>query len=134
MDTDKTLEDLKASGLRITSVRKQIVSLLSGSASPISVADILTNIKANKTTIYREITVLLSKDFILEVDFGDRIKRYELASRDHHHHLICLKCKSVTDVDIADDFSEKEKLIASMEKFRVMRHNLEFFGLCVNCG
>ena len=121
MDLNTALQELRSSGLRITPIRKQIVSLLNESVSPISAIDILKNIKANKTTIYREISVLLSKGYLIEIDFGDRIKRYEFANRDHHHHLICIMCKSVTDVDLADDFSEKEKLIASREKFKDLR-------------
>jgi Fe2+ or Zn2+ uptake regulation protein len=134
MESYEILQNLKASGLRITLIRKQMIELFNTSSLPISAVDIQQSIKANKTTIYREIAVLLESGNLVRVDFGDGIKRYELSHRDHHHHLICVKCKSVTDVHLADDFSKEEKIIAANNKFKVLRHNLEFFGICERCN
>lgn len=133
MNINSSLLKVKKSGLRITPIRTQITQILTESMYPVSAADILSSIKANKTTIYREIAVLLDNGFLIEFDFGDRVKRYELADRPHHHHLICVKCKSVKDVDVADDFVKSEKKVLQNNKFKILRHTLEFFGLCENC-
>lgn len=127
------IENLKKSGLKITSVRKQILGMLKNSAKPLTAHEILSEIDANKTTIYREIDTLLKAGYLNEVDFGDRNKRYELTSLGHHHHLICVKCHQVEDVVLKETLFNEEKLISNANKFKVLRHNLEFFGYCHNC-
>lgn len=129
----KIVEELKRSGLRITPIRKEIFELLENSAKPFSVHEILSTIKANKTTIYREINVLLNNNYLIEVDFADGSKRYELSNLGHHHHLICIKCHKVQDVTIKERLSDEEELISKTKKFKVLKHNLEFFGYCQNC-
>lgn len=114
--------------MRQTPIRNQLISLFQNHSSPLSAPEILRQVKANKTTIYRELDFLLLNKVISEVDFADGLKRYESAVLPHHHHLICVNCKSVTDADL-----KVEKLILSKSKFKVLKHDLEFFGLCSRC-
>ena len=125
---------MKQSGLRITPARKQIIERLVSSDFPLSAADLLREVKVNKSTIYREIDSLLKYRIIISVGFCDGVKRYELLRLEHHHHLICMKCKSVTNVGIAENFSQEEKRIANEKKFTILNHNLEFFGFCKRCN
>ena len=68
--------------------------------------DLLVSVRSsktgvNKTTICRELDFLMGKGLIKEIEFGEGKKRYEIDSgSDHHHHLICLNCKKVEDVDL----------------------------------
>ncbi len=103
-----------------------MLHIFGSAASPISALDLLKKIKVNKTTIYRELDFLVDLGLVNEVDFGDRTKRYELKDLKHHHHLICLNCKKVADVNIKESFNVPKN-------FKVVRHNLEFFGYCQNC-
>jgi Fe2+ or Zn2+ uptake regulation protein len=108
-----------------------VLDILSKSKSPIDVSILVNELGVNKTTVYRQIEKFIEAGTIIEVEFGDGKKRYEVASLDHHHHLICKKCKKI------DDISFDEKVILSevykKRKFKVESHNLEFFGICVNC-
>lgn len=117
----------------MTSIRKGLFSLFKNTTSPLSANDILAKIEANKSTIYREIEVLLKSDYLIEVDFADGIKRYELASLSHHHHLVCLKCHAIQDVVLKEDLSKDEAKIGKDNKFKIVKHSLEFFGYCQNC-
>jgi Fur family transcriptional regulator, ferric uptake regulator len=130
---DEIIQILKKSRLKITSIRIKLISIFKVSGSPLTVSDLLSKIKANKTTIYREINVLLKSNLLIEVDFADGIKRYELSSLNHHHHLICLKCRQVQDITINENLSEEEVKISKIKNFKVLKHNLEFFGYCQNC-
>ncbi|HMR01620.1 MAG TPA: transcriptional repressor, partial [Candidatus Gracilibacteria bacterium] len=87
----------------------------------------------NKTTIYREVYFLLEQNILVEIDFGDRKKRYESASSEHHHHIICLKCSKVQDIQLESDLSEDQKKIEQETNFKITNHSLEFFGLCNTC-
>ncbi len=112
--------------MRNTKARNQILSIFTNTPYPVSAMDLLKEVKVNKTTIYRELSFLENTGFIKEVDFGDGKKRYELKEARHHHHLVCLDCKKVTDIEIEENFKLPRE-------FKVIKHNLEFFGLCVNC-
>jgi Fe2+ or Zn2+ uptake regulation protein len=119
--------------LRMTPIRNKLFALFKESVKPLTANNMLAKIKANKSTIYREVEVLLKSGYLIEVDFADGIKRYELSSLAHHHHLICLKCHSIQDIILKEGLSKEEATIAKTKKFRVLKHNLEFFGYCQNC-
>lgn len=130
---DEIVKSLKKSGLKITTVRKEILEMLNISIKPVTVRKILSEIDVNKTTIYREIDILLKAGYLNKVDFGDGNKRYELSSLNHHHHLVCIKCHAVEDVVLKESLFKEENLISQANKFMVLYHNLEFFGYCHNC-
>jgi len=137
--TEEITDILKANNLRMTKTRMALIEILLCSEDPLSVSDILLTLfhvkrSVNKTTVYRELEQLESKGIVSTVQLGDRKQYYELASRDHHHHLICLECKQIEDIDMNEErlFSEEKKM--SREKgFVILRHSLEFFGLCRSC-
>ena len=117
----------------MTPGRIKLIELLYESKTPLTPTDILAKMHVHKTTIYREIDILLSRGYIKEVDFGDGNKRYELSALGHHHHLICMECRSVTELNLDHDFTKEEKRILSENKFKIVKHNLEFFGVCADC-
>lgn len=131
--TSKTDFTLKKFGLKNTNVRKNIITLFESSKTPVSAGDVLKHIKVNKTTIYREIDTLIKANILVEVNFGDRKKRYELSNLTHHHHLVCIGCRNVSDVYINEQLLENDKLILDANQFRIIRHSLEFFGYCQSC-
>lgn len=137
MSVGEIILKLKGEGHRITPIRKKILDIFSTSPSPISAPELVESFKnlkidVNKTTIYRELNFLMTKLFITEVEFGDGKKRYEL-NNGHHHHLICLNCNKIKDVDLKTDLSEEETKIEQETGFKVKSHSLEFFGHCKNC-
>lgn len=137
MNASTIIKDLKSIGFKNTKVRQTLVELLLKADSPLSIADLLDNLfqvglKPNKTTVYREIEFLKEQEILEEVDFGDGKKRYEI-SEEHHHHVVCVNCKTVADVPMEKDLDLKEKQILAGLGFKPVGHSLEFFGLCKNC-
>lgn len=125
--------------MRSTPVHKALLKILSKNQAPLSAFDILTKLHTqkllvNKTTVYRQLALLEKQGLVHAVRLSDRSVRYELANKDdHHHHLVCIKCNDVKDVDFKDHLNYQEKTIQKNNKFKILRHSLEFFGLCVNC-
>ncbi|SRR5258708_396102 len=111
-------------------IKKDLVSLLEKSDLPISVPEILTQLHANKTTIYRQLDSFIKDGLVSEVEFGDGKKRYELANKKHHHHVVCKSCGTVADIEI-----DERLLLNSLDQtdFKIENHNLEFFGFCGGC-
>lgn len=131
------ISKLKLEGFRITPARSRIVEILTKNLQPISATDLIKDFansekSVNKTTVYRELDFLLSQKLIQQIEFGDGRKRYEL-NTGHHHHLVCLNCKKVEDVDLKVDLRDEEKKIETETGFKIESHSLEFFGYCKNC-
>ncbi len=86
-------------------------------------------------TVYRTLQLLEQLNIVYKVNFDDGCSRYELNldSDDHqHHHLICVKCGKVQEVKL-DLLENLEMEIEKEEDFKVVDHNVKFFGYCKKC-
>lgn len=139
MTTDNAVvATLKEQGHRVTPAREALLQVFATAEKPLSAVELGVQLKkkrlgVNKTTIYREITFLLEQQIIHEIQFGDDKKYFELAGSEHHHHLRCVSCNAVEDIELPHDATLYQKEIERKTKFTVMRHALEFFGLCAKC-
>lgn len=133
------LDIWQGEGVRLTSTRKVFAEVFSRSLIPLSVADILEEFRTmkksvNKTTVYRELERMEILGIIHRVQLGQRKHYYELASREHHHHLVCLRCERVEDVDVNEkELRAEERKVSDEKNFSIVRHSLEFFGVCLEC-
>lgn len=132
------LDKLRSKGFRLTKARKAIVSILIKSKIPMSAADLNDGLKGlglhvNKTTIYREIDFLKSRQIIRELQFGDGKKRFESWPDNHHHHLVCVSCDTIECIELKGCLEAEEKRILKENNFKTINHSLEFQGLCANC-
>ncbi|MDA8066817.1 MAG: Fur family transcriptional regulator [Thermaerobacter sp.] len=87
-------------------------------------------------TVYRTLELLSGLDVLHKINFGDGCTRYEVSEGDlhqhHHHHLICVKCGQVSG--FADDLLDSlEASIEGTTGFRVLDHQLKFYGICAQC-
>ncbi|HVW66663.1 MAG TPA: Fur family transcriptional regulator [Candidatus Peribacteraceae bacterium] len=129
---------LKQKGHRLTQARRAVIGFILTQVKPFSALDVHNalskkGVKTDKVTVYRELALLASEGFLHDVQFDDGVKRYELAALDHHHHLVCIKCKKIDDIHMEHDLDTIEKTIRKQKKFDVLRHSLEFYGLCARC-
>jgi Fe2+ or Zn2+ uptake regulation protein len=132
------LDSLKTQGLKLTPARLAIIEVLCTRKMPVAVSELIAElagrgIKADRATVYREIGFMQKREIVEQIQFGDRVKRYELVDEGHHHHLVCIECGKVVDVPLADDLHAAERAIARKTGYRIERHSLEFFGACPEC-
>src|SRR3989344_4717406 len=137
MPSKKSSNSLEEAGIKKTKARLAILSFLQNKSKPKDVLEIIDYLKdqqidADKVTVYRILEIFTAKGLIKRLEFQEGKFRYEGAG-EHHHHLICMNCKKVEDIDIENDVSKHEKYIFDTKKFKVLNHSLEFFGLCENC-
>jgi Fur family ferric uptake transcriptional regulator len=69
-----------------------------------------------------------------ERKFADGETRYEPISKgEHHDHFICLKCGKI--IEFEDEAIESlQKDIAERHHFEILRHRMELYGQCADCG
>jgi Fe2+ or Zn2+ uptake regulation protein len=139
MDRAETvLQELRQRGYRMTAGRQAIVGILAKAEQPQSIQEIYDAILRQKktinlTTVYRELDTLVQEGLCRSMQFGDRHARFEIAPTDHRHHLVCTECRTIEDVVMDHDLDHVEKTLKKQTKFKVLNHNLEFYGLCEKC-
>lgn len=138
MKLDVILKKLRSDGFRVTRARRAIITLFLESKTPLSVPevrDLLRGMRVivNKTTVYREVYFLKSQDMLRELQIGDGRNRYEFRYDDHHHHLFCVRCNGVECVELRKCLEAEEKRIYRENRFKTMKHSLNFIGLCAEC-
>lgn len=111
----------------------KLIELLSKKNSPQSVPDLVKSLKVNKTTVYRQLEKAINDGVVVEVDFGDGKKHYELSNKGHHHHIVCNNCGKTECVEVKADLESEQKNLEKKTKFNILAHSLEFFGLCPSC-
>lgn len=128
--------NIKLAGGRLTKNRKTIIDILSKSCCLISKEDLIKklerkNIRPDRSTIYRELLFLVNNQ-IIKKKFINGIDYFEL-NKNHHHHLICIKCNRIEKLNMKCHLRKEEKSLAKKNNFKIINHSLDFHGYCQKC-
>ena len=139
---DQTIETrLRAREARYTTARRSVVAALESAAGPRSAGELYQDIQGlvPLSSLYRTLSVLEDADVVVP-HFGSRgLTRYELADwiTGHHHHLVCIGCGTVQDVDIPPEMESwvrgAVEELAELVAFAPTDHTLEIEGRCLKC-
>lgn len=126
-------KDIKRAGLKITQPRVKILDLLSKSAEHhLSAEDIYKTLLANGdeiglATVYRVLTQFESAGLVNRHHFEGGQAVFELASEEHHDHMVCMKTGRV--VEFYDEVIEqRQRELARQHNFRIKDHSLILYG------
>lgn len=81
-------------------------------------------------TVYRNLKLLENEGLILKITTEDS-DRYD-GHTQTHYHLMCDRCKKVSDLNIKNEFNLNE-LPDNEFNGEIRTHALLFFGLCKDC-
>jgi Fur family ferric uptake transcriptional regulator len=137
LDLEELAGRLRARARKVTGPRLAVLGILRSEKHPVPIARIHEQSKGSAgdlATVYRAIRMLERIGMVKRFDFGDGIARYELERHPgaHHHHLICVDCAKVVEIDECFP-KELERRIATGNGFTGVSHKLEFFGVCPAC-
>ena len=133
---DEAIDALRADGHRMTAARMAIVDIVLTAGTPLSAQDVSValakrSVSANVTTVYRELEFLRERGLCVPVTFADGVQRYEPSDLGHHHHLVCVGCNAIQDIELPqEELHAAEKRIEKSHGFTVLQHALEFYGRC----
>lgn len=131
-------EKLRQKSRKVTGPRQAILHLLRQHAHPLSIREIFSALPAGDcdlATVYRSMHLLEGMGMVKRFDFGDGVARFELLPEGddgHHHHLVCLRCSGVIEIERCA-MGELDDHIALSSGFKAVTHKLEFFGICPDC-
>ncbi|MDO4575767.1 MAG: transcriptional repressor [Planctomycetia bacterium] len=123
-------------GLAVTKQRTQVYKILLYSTEHPTADRVYEQAREefpgmSRMSVYRILETLASCHMIRKVNHPGAATRYDAFVKPHHH-LICVKCGLVVDIDPVDkDFSLELKQIP--EGFRVLDYCVDFQGLCAAC-
>jgi Fur family transcriptional regulator, ferric uptake regulator len=122
---------LRDAGLRVTPLRRRLVTLFASSRrwytpQELSVQARKAGLRPGRATVYRLIDALVQAGLCKSFPQNTRAQRYVFCLPGHHHHLICLDCGRVTDL-------ENCQVKVPDVRFTVTEHSVDFFGRCASC-
>lgn len=131
------LRKLRERGFRITAQRLAILKVLAENRGHPGAEEIYAAVKADFpttsiATVYKTLAVLKAIGEVLELEFSGDYNRYDGKRPGPHPHLICIKCKSIVDPELASLAEMSEKL-ASESGYKLIGHRLDFYGICPEC-
>ena len=132
---------LGAAGVRYTRARRAVVEALARADGPRSASELHDDMDRDVplSSLYRSLSVLDEAGVLEPHNSLKGLTRYELAEwlAGHHHHLVCLICGTVEDIELSKDMETRlEQLVGSVTKelsFRPGGHTLEVHGRCSRC-
>lgn len=124
--------------LRNSKNRDRILAVMEKVSAPMTIDEIFTEIKKEQnsvslSTIYRIIDKLKTLNIVrVAAILDDNKARYELVKKQHHHYMICKKCKKMIPIDICP-IEDLEHKIAASKEFTITDHKFELYGKCKDC-
>lgn len=133
---------LREHDIRYTRGRRVVISALAASDGPRSAAELHQEIGPTVplSSLYRSLTTLEEAGVVMPHLGARSLTRYELAEwlAGHHHHLVCIVCGSVEDVEVPRQREAEVRGlvddISAAASFTPVNHALEIEGRCARCA
>ncbi|HEX2907047.1 MAG TPA: transcriptional repressor [Phototrophicaceae bacterium] len=134
---DAVLAKLKGAGERVTIQRQAVVDSLCELGGHQTAQAIQRHLQhkglgIDEPTIYRILQRLKDLALVSQTDLGQSGIVYELLDAQPHHHLVCLRCGQVQDVDDTIMASLRQQL-QQQQGFAARIDHMAIFGLCEGC-
>lgn len=129
---------LKERGLKLTKQRLQIFKEIISKRGHFEIEDFVQRlknkgVKVSRATVYRTLSILKDAGLIVEVVKFENKTYYEVGTKGHHDHLICLNCGKFIEFH-EDEIEKIQEKVCAKYKFKPVYHRLEIYGICENCN
>lgn len=134
---NKLRQVVVAKKLKTSKQREDVLSIIYNSKVHLSSEGIATVMRNNNkncsvSSVYRILQFLETYGFVTSIDVDKSGKKYEIASKEPHYHIICLSCGNIVEF-IDNDIKNKQLEIVEILQFQLISDNLKLFVLCDKC-
>jgi Fur family transcriptional regulator, ferric uptake regulator len=131
------LEALDQAGVRLTGPRRELAALIARRQGHFTAADLLADAERRRlgigrATVFRLLELLADQNLVERVDLPDGRHAYVPCEPSHHHHLVCIACGAIAEVDDCGIDAVTAEA-AKRSGFEIQSHRLELFGRCPDC-
>lgn len=129
---------MEEKGLRSTEPRRLIIDAFLNSRAHLTIEELLAKVRKQNprmgyVTVYRTLKMLVDSGAAIEHQFGDGLTRFEPAGATcHHDHLICVRCRGITEFE-APEIEVLQQKVAARHEFELQSHKHELYGICSEC-
>lgn len=128
---------MRARGFRVTPQRQLILDAICEGGGHTTLDEIYARVQAkapavHRATVYRTLDFLCSLHLVVVADVGGGHPVYEIAGAQPHHHLVCRRCGTVTQIG-HEAVQSLFARIAREQNFTVEMDHLALFGECAPC-
>ena len=132
-ELESVIRRLEALDHRITPSRVAVIAAVLTQSGHFSVEEIMHQARAvGRATVFRTMRLLTDLDVVCRVLLEDGSLHYRVSRRGHHHHLVCVSCGNVQDLDECA-VSDLVRELAAATEYEIEGHWLEFYGRCASC-
>lgn len=130
-------KSLKERGLKNSKQREEVLSVLYKSGTHLNPEEVAYQIRqtdknASLSSVYRILSFLEQEGFICGLKTDKSGKRYEIASKSHHDHIICLECGEIIEF-VDDEIERLQDEVAKKYGAKLISHDMKLFVKCKNC-
>ena len=123
-----------SAAFRMTPQRAELLRVLEGNRSHPSAEQLHRRLKkkfpgVSFATVYNTLQSLLAIGELAEIRIDRTRSRFDPCT-DGHAHLLCVHCGAIADLALAGP----PAAAGAPRGFRVLRCNVEFYGVCPACG
>ena len=119
--------------------REEIIEIIKGLYNHPTAEEIyfLTKQKdpaVSRSTVYRNLKVLVEKEMITQIAVSNGPDRYDYKeNHEKHAHVICVKCGEVYDYFYDFDITEIKNRIATQIGVEILEDGVTMKGICHSC-
>jgi Fur family peroxide stress response transcriptional regulator len=124
----------KNMSLKLTPQRLAILEYLEGNKNHPSASDIYDAVSKqfptmSFATVYNTLKALKMHENIQELTIDPEKKRFD-PNMTRHHHLICVNCSKIIDIE-----TEFDIVLSNAQKhgFEITGNHIDFYGVCTDC-
>ncbi len=136
-DPTQLQENLHRSGRRLTPQRMIIFEAVQTLKGHVTADEVYQQVQPKhrtitRATVYRTLEVLRDEGLVTGTDLGQGRIQFEVSRDHHHHHLVCLNCGMVQEIN-GDLFNTVNLHLKKKYKFQARIEHFAIFGLCEKC-
>ena len=132
-------EIIRKNGLKFTSQREAILQTLYENPEHFTSENLYLLVKEKYpeinigiATVYRTLALLEENGLVSSISLGTQGKKFEIANKPHHDHLICEQCGKIVEFENEKIESLQEE-IAEANGFALTHHLMQLYGICRAC-
>ncbi|MEN3033980.1 MAG: Fur family transcriptional regulator [Aquificaceae bacterium] len=123
----------KERGLKLTPQRVAVYENIKNRSDHPTAEEIYLSVKqkhpfVSLATVYRTLETLEEAGLIKRVAYFGNSVRYD-ANISHHHHLICVSCGAIQDIELSLDWHPPKEVLG----YKIQTFGINLFGVCQRC-
>ena len=124
---------MESRGYRLTGPRLRVLDIVSEKETNFTAEEVCSAVPTvGRATVFRTLKLLVENGLLCKMTLEDGSPRYNFPMTGHHHHLVCVSCRTVMEFTE----SEIEQLLAQLPTTRagtIVGHRIEVYMVCQAC-